>query len=80
MSGTMSITVRVPMTIRRRGGRKLVAAPDGSHGWAPPRARVDSTLIKALARAHGWKRMLDDGRYGSVSELALAEKLWTGAT
>jgi hypothetical protein len=78
MSGATSITVRVPMTIRRRGGRKLVVAPDGSAAWAPQRARVDSTLIKALARAHRWKRMLDDGRYGSVSELAAAEKLDRG--
>jgi hypothetical protein len=74
MTAATSITVRVPMTIRQRGGRKLVVAPDGSPTWAPERARVDSTLIKALARAHRWKRMLDDGLYGSVSELATAEK------
>ena len=30
----------------------------------------DNTLVKALARAHRWKKMLDDGRYGSVTELA----------
>ena len=78
MSGAASITVRVPITIRQRGGRKLVVAPDGSPGWAPTRGRVDSSLIKALARAHRWKRMLDDGRYGSVSELAAAEKLDRG--
>jgi hypothetical protein len=68
----------VPMTIRQRGGRTLVVTPGGSPAWAPQRARVDSTLIKALARAHRWKRMLDDGRYASVSELATAEKLDRG--
>ena len=78
MSGATSITVRVPMTIHRRGGRKLVVSPDGSAAWAPQRARVDSTLIKTLARAHRWKRMLNDGRYWSVSELAAAEKLDRG--
>ena len=72
-----SITVRVPVTIRRRGGRKLVVAPDGAP-WSPPRARIDSTLVKALARAHRWKKMLDDGRYGSVTELAAGEKLNRG--
>jgi hypothetical protein len=56
----------------------LVVAPDGSPGWAPLRGRVDNSLVKALARAHRWKRMLDDGRYGSVSELAAAEKLDRG--
>lgn len=73
-----SITVRVPITIRKRGERKLVVTPDGATGWAPRHTRVDSALIKALARAHRWKRMLDDGRYGSVSELATAEKLDRG--
>ena len=42
-----SITVRVPITIRQRGGRRLVVAPD-SAPWSPPRARIDNTLIKAL--------------------------------
>jgi hypothetical protein len=78
MSATTSITVRVPITIRQRGGRKLVVTPDGAAGRAPQRARIDNSLIKALARAHRWKRMLDDGRYGSVSELAAAERLDRG--
>ena len=73
-----SITVRVPITIRKRGGRRLVVAPDGTAGWSPPRARIDNTLVKALARAHRWKKMLDDGRYGSVTELAAGEKLDRG--
>jgi hypothetical protein len=72
-----SITVRVPVTIRKRGGRRLVVAPDGAP-WSTPRARIDSTLIKALARAHRWKKMLDEGRYGSVTELAAGEKLDRG--
>jgi hypothetical protein len=78
MTAATSITVRVPMTIRQRGGRKLVVAPEGTPVWAPQRGRLDSTLIKALARAHRWKRMLDDGRSGSVSELATAKKLDRG--
>ena len=72
-----SITVRVPVTIRKRGGRRLVVAPDGAP-WSPPRARIDSTLVKALARAHRWKKMLDVGRYGTVTELAAREKLDRG--
>ena len=72
-----SIMVRVPVTIRKRGGRRLVVAPDGAP-WSAPRTRVDNTLVKALARAHRWKKMLDDGRYGSVTELAAGEKLDRG--
>ena len=79
MSAMTSVIVRVPITIRKRGGRSLVVSPDGTVSTLPPpRARIDSTLIKALARAYRWKRMLDEGRYGSVSELATAEKLDRG--
>jgi hypothetical protein len=72
-----SITVRVPVTIRKRGGRRLVVAPDGAP-WSAPKARIDNTLVKALARAHRWKRMLDEGRYATVTELAAGEKLDRG--
>ena len=69
-----TLTVRVPFTIRRRGGRKLAIAADGST-LAPPRPRVDSTLVKALARAQRWNKLLESGRYGSATELAAAEKI-----
>jgi hypothetical protein len=69
-----SITVRVPFTVRQRGGRKVVVAPEGVN-WAPLRPQVDSTLVKALARAFRWRRMLESGRYGTVKELAAAEKV-----
>ena len=67
-------TVRVPFTVRKRGGRKLAIATDGST-LAPPRLRIDSTLVKALARAHRWNRLLESGRYGTAAELAAAEKI-----
>ena len=69
-----TLSVRVPFTIRKRGGRKLAIAADGST-LAPPRPRIDSTLVKALARAHRWNRLLETGRYGSAAELAAAEKI-----
>ncbi|WP_235907765.1 hypothetical protein [Siccirubricoccus phaeus] len=76
MTAAASITVRVPLAIRRRGGRKLVVAPDGgAPGAAPARTRADPALVKALARAHRWKRLLESGRYASLGELAAAEKI-----
>ena len=45
-------------------------ATAGCHG-----ARIDSTLIKALARAHRWRRMLEAGEHGTVRELAKAERV-----
>ncbi len=68
------LTVRVPFTIRKSGGRKLAIAADGTT-LAPPRPRIDSTLVKALARAHRWNKLLESGRYGSAAELASAEKI-----
>lgn len=70
-----SFIVTVPMTFRKRGGRKLVIAPDGANAWAPPRARVDNAMVKALARAHRWRKLLDAGRYQNVRDLAEAENI-----
>ena len=74
-----SVTVVVPMTIRRRGGRKQIIGPDGAPVQAGGDAsgiaetRGDPPLVKALARAFRWRRMLEEGRYGSIRELATAE-------
>lgn len=77
MSNAAGITVRVPLAIRRRGGRKLVIAPDGATtpGVTLAHTRTDPALVKALARAHRWKRLLESGRYGSLAELAAAERI-----
>jgi len=39
------------------------------------RPRADGTLVKALARAFRWKRMLESGEFATVKELAEHEKL-----
>ena len=73
-----NVTVRVPLAIRKRGGRKVVVSPDGSVLPTVPRhvaANADPALLKALGRAFRWKRLLDDGTYASVSDIARAEKL-----
>jgi hypothetical protein len=73
-----SITVRVPLTIRRHPGRKTLVTPlrEGAEAVLP--ARADPALVKALARAYRWKRMLEEGRYASISEMAAAEKIERG--
>ncbi|WP_436643978.1 hypothetical protein [Microbaculum sp. FT89] len=73
-----TVTFRVPMAFVRRGGRKAIVASDGSTdspGVITPRSRIDNTMIKALARAFRWQRLLDSGEYGSIAELADAENL-----
>ena len=69
-----TLTVFLPIAWRRRGGRKVIVAPPGCDGWAPP-PRIDNTLIKALARAHRWRRMLEGGEYGTLAEMADAERI-----
>ena len=66
-----TITVHIPLTFRKRGGRKRVVTPDGA-AWAP-RPRVDNATVKALARAFRWRKMLDTGMYGTLEELARAK-------
>jgi hypothetical protein len=69
-----TLTVRVPLTVRKRGGRKQVVMPDGAC-WGQPRPGIDNTMVKAIARAHRWKRLMESGRFASVTELAEAEKI-----
>jgi hypothetical protein len=66
-----TITVHIPLTFRKRGGRKLVVTPDGAK-WAR-RPRVDNAMVKALARAFRWRRMLDTGVHATIEDLARAK-------
>jgi hypothetical protein len=70
------LTVHIPPTVRRRGGRKVVIAPDGTEASViAAAARIDSTLVKALARAFRWRRMLETGVASTVGEIATREKI-----
>ena len=64
-----TVTLHVPFRIAKRGGRKEMQLPDGA---VQPR-RTDSTLVKALARAFRWKKMLDSGEFATIAELAERE-------
>lgn len=68
-------TIVVPFTIRKRGGRKLILTPDGAPASQPSRARPDSALLKALARGFRWKKMLQEGDYQTLEEIANAENI-----
>ena len=68
-----TITLHVPFRLQQRGGRKRVMAPDGKS--LTPQPEIDNALVKALARAHRWQRMLDTGQYASLTELAEAENI-----
>jgi hypothetical protein len=69
------MVVKIPLKFERSGTRKRIVAPDGAPSWAPRSRGSDNTLVKALARAHRWRRMLEGGKYDSITELAAAEKI-----
>jgi hypothetical protein len=69
------LTVHIPLTVRRRGGRKVVISPDGTEAPVITATRIDSTLVKALARAFRWRRMLESGVVSTVDEIAVREKI-----
>ena len=64
-----TVTLHVPFRLVKRGGRKAMQLPEGT---AQP-CRTDSTLVKALARAFRWKRMLESGEFATIAELARNE-------
>ena len=64
-----TVTVHVPFRLVKRGGRKEMQLPDG----ASCTPKIDNTLVKALARAFRWKRMLESGEFATIAELAERE-------
>ena len=67
-----TLTIRIPIRLQRRGGRKLIMMPEGV--TAPARKpRRDDTLIKALVRAHRWRRKIGSGQAKSITDLAEQE-------
>jgi hypothetical protein len=73
-SDDRTITVRIPISIRRRGAKKLVLAPGGSVQLSF-RRRVDNVMVKALARAFRWQQLLENGTYATIAEIAESEKI-----
>jgi hypothetical protein len=69
------LTVHVPLNLSRRGGRKLIVSPDGAIALPYRQTRIDSTLVKALARAYRWQRLIENGTYTSIAEIAKAEHI-----
>jgi hypothetical protein len=69
-----TVTVRIPLVFKKHGGRKTVISPNGLV-WEPSEPLVDRALVRALARAFRWQRLLDDGVHGTLNDLARAERV-----
>ena len=70
-----TLTVQIPLRLRRRGGRKLMVVPEGATPWAPQQERVDNVMVKAIARAFRWHRLLEIGVHATVEKIAAVEKV-----
>ena len=71
----MPETTNIPMTFRPRGGKTVIVLPDGSRGVVRREATIDNTMIKVIARGFRWQRLLYDGTYATIEDLAAAEKI-----
>ena len=67
-----TLTIRIPIRLQRRGGRKLIMTPKGA-AMPTPKPRPDETLIKALVRAHRWRRQIESGKAKSITDIAAQE-------
>jgi hypothetical protein len=67
-----TLTMRIPIRLQRRGGRKLIIMPEGVAAPTHKPSR-DETLVKALIRAHRWRRRIESGKAKSITDLAEQE-------
>ena len=71
-----TITVRVPISIRKRGGRRILITPDGAQMTTGMVHRhVDNAVVKAIARAFRWREMIESGVCATIREIAAAENI-----
>ena len=68
-----SLTIAVPIRIKRRGSRKAVALPDGSAVQPRPWDDTPTPIQLALARGHRWLAMVESGEARTLSEVAERE-------
>lgn len=66
------ITVHVPLKFVTRGGRKAIFVPV-SDAIPPKHTNHNNPMIKALARAYRWRKLIEEGEYTSITELADAK-------
>ncbi len=66
------LVVRIPLTFKRRGGRKEIISLGCQTSEPSQPCRTNKPLVVAIARAHRWKELVEGGRYATVAEMAAA--------
>lgn len=88
-AGGVQMETFLPWTLVRRGLKKQVITPlDAPQDFLDEARRErqvremaqDTPLMRALGLAHHWQRLMDEGRYASITEIADAEGLDLGRT
>jgi hypothetical protein len=86
-AGGVRLETFIPWTLVRRGVRREVITPlDAPQEFVAEAGRErearevaqDSALVRALGLAHHWQRLLDEGRYRTMTEIAAAESMDPG--
>lgn len=75
MNDTATQTTDIPMTFRIRGGKTVFVLPTGERAVQGKAATIDSTMVKIIARAFRWQRLLANGTYATIDDMAAAEKI-----
>jgi len=70
MSAPTTMRVFIPLTIRKRNGRPRIMPPAD---MVPDTGGVDPHVLKAIARAWGWRRKLESGAATTMQDIAQVE-------
>ncbi len=69
------LTTDIPMTFRLRGGKTAMILPDGTRAVQQREATIDNTMVKVVARGFRWHKLLYEGTYATIEDMAEAEKI-----
>jgi len=86
-AGGVQLETFVPWTLVKRGFKKQIITPlDAPQEFREEALRArqareslqDTALLRALGLAYHWQRLLDEGRFSSMTEIATAEGIDLG--
>jgi hypothetical protein len=86
-AGGVQLETFLPWTLVKRGFKKQVITPlDAPQEFLDEARRErlmreadqDTPLMRALGLVHHWQRLLDEGRFASITEIAAAEGIDLG--
>jgi CelD/BcsL family acetyltransferase involved in cellulose biosynthesis len=71
-NGPATLTVFIPLTIRKRNGRPKIMPPAEMMPDYDDKG-VDPHILRAIAKAWSWRRKLDTGQVATIQDIATSE-------